>query len=260
MAPLNANSGYREDYNGRQLDPNDRVRGARGPSNFQATKAAPGHFTTSNQAAHEAGLNAPKDRSHSYKPVTALPQVSRFAGNSSYQHDYPGHSPLAGAQPIRPTSAFQRTAALPGAFETTNQSANSAILQAHKDGTFQKTQSARGRDLGILGGAPLNANSTYREEYIKRPLEFGGARRPNDKGIWGQTGDSRDFLTTNGAVYRPPTRDESEKCPACHVRDRPASSDGHIKLAQVPDGFGHLTPMTDHMQSQPRYMRFAVQS
>eukprot|EP00389_Voromonas_pontica_P011725 GDKH01017958.1.p1 GENE.GDKH01017958.1~~GDKH01017958.1.p1 ORF type:complete len:62 (-),score=10.25 GDKH01017958.1:170-355(-) len=61
-------------------------------------------------------------------------------------------------------------------------------------------------------------------------------------------------------MYRPPVRDESEKCPACHVRDRPASTDGHIKLAQVPDGFGHLTPMNDHMHSQPRYMRFAVES
>lgn len=257
IAPLNANSGYREDYTGKQLSPEDKLRGMRGQSSFQPTRAAPGHFTTTNQAAHDAGLNAPRERSSSYKPPTGLPQLTPFKGNSSYQIDYPGHAASLN-KAVRPVNSLQRTQAAPGAFETTNQVANNAILQAHRNGTFQRAQSAKARDGGILGGAPLNGNSTYREEYVKRPIDIPAPRRPTDMGLWNKGGDNRDFLTTNGAVYRPPTRDMGPKCPAAHVHPRPASSDGHMKLAEVPDPFGHTTPANEYMRSQPRYSRFAV--
>lgn len=259
MSPLNAVSGYREDYTGKQLDPNDRMRLCRGNNNFQPTRAGPGHFLSTNQAIQAAALNAPRERSSSCRPSTALPQMNRFNGISSYQTDYPGHAASL-TKAIRPANAIQHIPAAPGAFETTNGIANNTVLQALRDGTYQRAQTAKGRDGGIIGGAPLNANTTYREEYIKRPIEMPNARKPTDMGLWGRVGDNRDFLTTNGAVYRPPVRDTSAKCPAAHVHVRPASSDGHIKLNDVPDAYGHLTPARDFMASHPRYSRYAVKS
>ena len=243
MTPLGAQSSYRDHYTAK---PNgvDRSVPIRQAQQLTTSKAAPGHFTTTNQAAFDPINGSPRDRSVSFKPKPTDTQPTPFAGNSSYQSDFPVHPLDQAGRSKAPREALQRAPAAPGAFETTNQVANSAILQALRDGTVSRNLPAKNRDGSSLSKTPFEGTSSYLEQYRGHTPDTTTPRRRGDpSGFVRNSADNRDFLTTNGAAFQKPPQDRGPVCPStyCNAR-RPPSRDGHIKLEEVPDSHGNLSP------------------
>lgn len=245
MAPLGGMSSYRDHYPGKQPEPNDRSVPAHRQTAMEPTKAAPGHFQTTNQAAQEAARGCPIEKTESAKPRQLAVARQPFVGNTSYQNDYPGHDPALNATPRQgaPTQAMPRAAALPGTFETTNQAANNALLQAQRDGTLQRASPAKASDSNPLNrNVPFDGQSVYRQEYPGHQPQAATTPRRAPENNLRNAPDNRDFLTSNGAAYQKPPQEKQPMCPACFAPRRPPSTDGHIKVIDVPDGFGNITP------------------
>lgn len=253
MTPLGGQSSYRDHYPAKTGEA-DRAAPIRQPQQVMSSRAAPGHFTTSNQAAFDPITNSPRDRSISFKPKQGASQSTPFAGNSSYQNDFPGHQPDTVSRAKAPREALQKAPAAPGAFETTNQAANNAILQALRDGTVDRNAPRKNTE-GALAKTPFDGKSSYQDQYVGHAPELPSPRRGAPQNNMKNASDSRDFLTTNGAAYQKPPQERGPVCPGSFCQRRPPSRDGHIKLEEVPDSHGNLSPAREWTEARKRNLR-----
>eukprot|EP00758_Cryptobia_borreli_P007758 Tbor_TRINITY_DN5327_c7_g3::TRINITY_DN5327_c7_g3_i1::g.4968::m.4968 len=240
MIPLEGISSYRDHYPGCQLE--GRVTPRRHPASFCPSKAGPGHFQTTNQVAYDPIKDCHMDRQQSCRPREATVVNCPFAGDTTYHVDYPRHEIGMGVKCKNPKEALRSGAHVPGAFDTTNQLANNAIMDAYRNGTLQRSEPIKNRDATSVGKGQFDGKSSYQEHYPGCMPEHGSSRR-TDRGCINAIPDNRDFLTTNSTAYQPIPEDRNPKCPACFAPRRPPSSDGHIKLTEVPDGYGNMTPI-----------------
>lgn len=198
-APLEGQSSYREAYAG--TSPHDRARPVRQPPQLTTSKAAPGHFTTTNQAAFDQVSQSPRDRTTSFKPKLGEVQSAPFTGNSSYQSDFPGHHTGTVVRSKPPRESLQKSAAAPGTFATTNQVVNSAIVQALQEGTISRTSPLRQKNDGIVANAPFEGKSSYQDQYTGQSNGLTSPRRHQAGSPLRKAPDNRDFLTTNGSAF-----------------------------------------------------------
>lgn len=220
VSPLNGSSHYRDTYTPKKGDRGATTNGKAPPL---AIKAGPNHFLTTQQLASGPLANAQWERVTAYKPKATISAPAPFDGRTTQRTDFPGHAP---SLPPRPP-AQHALPKVPGTYDTTLSEMQRPVVDALRNGTAHRAQSAS-RHAQPIPRTPFDANSTYHVEF---PLKQGEPVRPFSQRT-GSAGirENRDFQTTKSASYISPPVNVRPPCPVTLLPLRPASRDGHIKV------------------------------